>query len=67
FLVAEAESLKKAIDKKLLDDLCAVYYSIEAIELFSQPLVKNHLFKICIDRTLMIFEEMMQRVDETSQ
>ncbi|QOR76000.1 MAG: hypothetical protein IMW88_12005 [Thermoflavifilum sp.] len=61
FAVADAHAIREMIDKKLFDDLCSVYYSLEAAELFSEPHVKAHLCNICIDRTLIIFEEMIQQ------
>ncbi|SFV34695.1 hypothetical protein SAMN05660895_2067 [Thermoflavifilum thermophilum] len=63
FSVADDKFIIAKIDKKLLDDLCAVYYSIQSIEAFPDSHVREYLFRICIDRTLIIFEEMVQHCD----
>lgn len=61
FSVVDVEFINEKIDKKLFDDLCAVYYSIQSVEAFPDAHVMEYLFRICIDRTLIIFEEMIQQ------
>lgn len=60
FLFTKMNHCKNYMDQALEDELCLLYYSIESIEDFSDHSVRSYLFQICIDRALLLFDEIIK-------